>query len=193
VAASDLRSLATALLAVLALICPSLALADSPSPAPTPLSAGQLGSYSWSVKASSLIGTKPCLSVAVTHRHGLFNYDRSRFHECAVASSGRTRSTPPPPLLVGGIHLGGDGSSMTVYGVLASAGTRKVRVTLSDGPEEARVSTRLRPLAVKADRARTLSFAVIVLAGRHCVERLAAVGAGGTVLWQGTPTDHACA
>jgi hypothetical protein len=191
VAASDLRSLATALLALLVLVFPPLALADSSSPAPTPLGAGQRGSYSWSVKASRLVGSRPCVSVAIIHRHGPFSYDGSRFHECATASPGLTRSTPP--LLVGGIHLGGDGSRMTVYGILASAGTRTVRATLADGLEAARVSARLTPVALRADRAGDLRFAVIVLPGRHCVERLAAVGPHGKALWQGVPTDHACA
>jgi hypothetical protein len=127
----------------------------------------------------------------LTHRHGPFSYDRSRYRECVVAPAGLTRATSP--LLVGGIHLGGDGSTMTVYAVLASAGTRKVHVTLSDGLEAARVSTRLAPVVLRANRARNLRFAVIVLPGRHCVERLAAQGPRGKVLWQGTPTDHACA
>jgi hypothetical protein len=190
VAASDPRSLASALLFLLVLVCPSLAFAGSPSPAPTPLGAGQRGSYSWSVTASRLVGPRPCVSVAITHRHGLFSYDRSRFHECST-TSGLRRSTPP--LLVGGIHLGGDGSRMTVYGILASAGTRKVRATLADGLEAARVSARLTPIALRANRAADLRFAVIVLPGRHCVERLATEGSRGRVLWQGTPTDHACA
>lgn len=126
----------------------------------------------------------------LTHRHGLFNYDRSRFHEC-VATPGLTRSAPP--LLVGGIHLGEDGSKMTVYGILASPGTRKVRVTLAGGAEAARVSARLTPVALSPNRAGDLRFAVIVLPGRHCVERLAALGPHGRALWQGVPTDHACA
>jgi hypothetical protein len=82
---------------------------------------------------------------------------------------------------------------MTVYGILASAGTRSVRATLGDGVEAARVSARLTPVAQEANRRGNLRSAVIVLPGRHCVERLAAIGAHGKALWQGTPTDHACA
>jgi hypothetical protein len=137
-------------------------------------------------------GSRPCLSVAIRHRHGPFSYDGSRFRECAVASPGLSRATSQP-LLVGGIHLGGDGSRMTVYGILASAGTHKVSATLSDGLEATRVSTRLTPVALRASRAGGLRFAVIVLPGRHCVERLAALGPHGRALWQGVPTDHACA
>jgi hypothetical protein len=125
------------------------------------------------------------------HSHGPFSYDRSRFHECVIGSPGLTRSTPP--LIVGGIHLGGDGSRMTVYGILASAGTRRVSAMLSDGLEAARVSARLTPVGLSASRAGDLRFAVIVLPGRHCVERLATEGSRGRVLWQGTPIDHACA
>jgi hypothetical protein len=130
------------------------------------------------------------VGVAITHRHGPFSYDRSRFHECVIASPGLTRSTSP--LLVGGIHLGGDGSRMTVFGVLASAGARKVRATVSDGLEAARVNTRLEPVALRADRAMDLRFAVIALPGRHCVERLATEGVFGKALWQGTPSEHDC-
>jgi hypothetical protein len=137
------------------------------------------------------LGPRPCVSVAITHRHGLFNYDRSRFRECVMAPGALGRATSP--LLVGGIHLGGDGSTMTVYAVLASAGTRRVSATLAGGSEAARVSTRLTPVALRADRGRDLRFAVIVLPGRHCVERLSAEGPRGKILWQGTPTDHACA
>src|SRR3954447_17622733 len=157
-AASDLRSLVPATLALIALACPSLALASQASPAPTSLGAGHRGAYSWSVRASRLASPRPCLSVAVMHRHDVFSYDRSRFHECAGSPLGRIRSTQP--LLVGGIHLGGDGSRMSVYGVLASAGTRKIRATLSDGLEAARVSTRLAPVALRANRAEGLRFAV---------------------------------
>jgi hypothetical protein len=82
---------------------------------------------------------------------------------------------------------------MTVYAVLASAGTRKVRATLAGGLKAARVSVRLTPVALSANRVGDLRFAAIVLSGRHCVERLAAVGPHGQALWQGTPTDHACA
>jgi hypothetical protein len=156
----------------------------------TPFGGGQRGSYSWSVKGSRLAGPRPCVSVAITHRHGPFSYDGSRFHEC-VPAPGLTPATPP--LLVGGIHLGGDGSKMTIYGILASTGTRTVRATLADGVETARVSARLTPVALRANRAGNLRFAVIVLPGRHCVERLAAVGPHGKALWQGTPIDHACA
>lgn len=130
------------------------------------------------------------MSVAITHRHGPFSYDGSRFREC-VAAPGLT--PPSQPLLVGGIHLGGDGSRITVYGILASAGTRRVRARIADGSEAARVSARLTPVALRATRAEDLGFAVIVLPGRHCVERLAAEGPRGKVLWQGIPTDHACA
>jgi hypothetical protein len=130
------------------------------------------------------------VSVAITHRHGPFSYDRSRFHECVVTSPGLTRSTSSP-LLVGGTHLGG-ADGMTVFGVLASAAARKVRATLSDGLEAARVSTRLAPVALRADRARDLRFAVIVLPGRHCVELLATEGVLGKALWQGTPSELDC-
>jgi hypothetical protein len=82
---------------------------------------------------------------------------------------------------------------MTVYGMLASAGTRRVEATVSDGLEAARVSARLAPVALRASRAGDLRFAIIVLPGRHCVERLATENSRGRVLWQGTPTDHACA
>jgi hypothetical protein len=82
---------------------------------------------------------------------------------------------------------------MTVFGILASGGTREVRATLSGGFEAARVSARLEPVSLRADRARNLRFAVIALPGRHCVERLAALGPHGKPLWQGIPTDHACA
>jgi hypothetical protein len=48
------------------------------------------------------------------------------------------------------------------------------------------------PVALKANRARDLRFAVIVLPGRHCVERLATLGPHGGALWQGTLPEHAC-
>jgi hypothetical protein len=130
------------------------------------------------------------VSVAITHRHGPFSYDRSRFHECVIGSRGLSRSTSP--LLVGGVHLGGDGSRMTVYGVLAAAGTRKVRATLSGGLEAARISTRLAPVALRASRAGELRFAVIVAPGRHCVEHLATESQLGKILWQGMPSEHDC-
>jgi hypothetical protein len=89
--------------------------------------------------------------------------------------------------------LGGDGSKFSVYTLLASAGTRKVSATFSDGLRAARVSTRLTPVGLRASRAGSLRYSVIVLPGRHCVERLAAKSPHGKVLWQGTPIDHACA
>jgi hypothetical protein len=189
--ASRPGSFATPLLALLALACPALAFADSSSPAMMRFAGGHRGSYSWSVRGSRLAGSSPCVSVAITHRHGPFSYDRSRFHGCAVAPAGLSRSTEP--LLVGGIHLGGDGSKLSVYALLASAGTREVSATFSDGLRAARVSTRLTPVGLRASRAGNLRFSVIVLPGRHCVERLAAKSPHGRVLWQGTPIDNACA
>jgi hypothetical protein len=190
VAASDRRPLATALLLLLALAAPSLALASPSSPTPSPLAAGQRGSYSWTVEGSRLAGPTPCLSVAITHRHGPFSYDRSRFREC-VPSSGLSRSAQP--LLVGGTHLGAAASPrMTVFGVLAAPGTRRVRVTVSDGLKAASISARLKPISLRAGRANNLRFAIIALPGRHCVERLATANAIGKDLWQGTPGEHGC-
>ena len=193
-AASDRRSLATAFFLLLALAAPPLALAGSSSPAPEPLAAGHRGSYSWTVKASRLSGPRPCVSVAIAHHHGPFSYDRSRFRDCALTAPGLTRSAPP--LLVGGTHLGGaEAPRMTVFGVLAAAGTRRVRVTVSDGIEAANLSARLQPIALRASRAMGstgLRFAVIALPGRHCVERLATESAIGRALWQGSPEEHGC-
>jgi hypothetical protein len=83
---------------------------------------------------------------------------------------------------------------MTVYGVLAAAPARKVRATLSDGVELARVSTSLEPVpvALAARRAMGLRFAVIALSGSQCVERLATESAFGRALWQGTPAELDC-
>lgn len=81
---------------------------------------------------------------------------------------------------------------MTVFGILAPAGARKVRATVSDGLEAARVSTPLAPVAFRANRARGLRFAVIALSGRQCVERLVTEGRLGKALWQGTPAGHDC-
>jgi hypothetical protein len=188
VAASDRRSLATALLLLLALAAPPLAGASSSSPTPAPLAAGQRGSYSWTLKASRLAGPRPCLSVAITHHHGPFSYDRSRFRECVLSSPGLSRSAQP--LLVGGTHLGAAASPrMTVFGVLAAPGTRRVRITVSDGLKAASLSARLKPISLRASRAKHLRFALLALPGRHCVERLATASAIGKALWQGTPGD----
>lgn len=80
---------------------------------------------------------------------------------------------------------------MTVFGILAPAGARRVRVTVSDGPEEASLSTGLEPIQLRADRARALRFAAIAFPGRRCVERLVTESASGRVLWQGT-TGEGC-
>jgi hypothetical protein len=189
-AAADRRSFATALLVLLALVCPSFAFAGARSPAPTTLAAGHQGSYSWSVKASRLTGSRPCVNVAITHRHGPFSYDRSRFHECVLASPGLKRTAPP--LVVGGTHLGGDGSRMTVFGVLAAPGARTVRATVPHGVDAARVSTRLEPVAFPTSRALGLRFGLIVLPGTQCPERLVTEDARGKVLWQGTPSEPDC-
>jgi hypothetical protein len=191
VAASDRRPLATALLLLLALAAPPLAGASSSSPTPAPLAAGQRGSYSWTLKASRLAGPWPCLSVAITHHHGPFSYDRSRFRECVLSSPGLSRSAQP--LLVGGTHLGAGASPrMTVFGVLAAPGTRRVRVTVSDGLEAASLSARLKPISLRVGRAKDLRFALLALPGRHCVERLAIASAIGKALWQGSPGEYDC-
>jgi hypothetical protein len=102
-----------------------------------------------------------------------------------------TRSTAP--LLAGGTHLGGaEGSRMTVFGILAATGARRVRVTVSDGREAESVGARLRPIARRAGRAKNLRFAFIALPGRRCVERLATASGIGKALWQGTPGEHGC-
>lgn len=190
-AASDRRSLATALLLVLALAAPPLARAGPSSPTSVPLAAGQRGSYSWALKASRLSAPRPCLSVAITHRHGPFSFDRSRFRECVPSAPGLSRAAQP--LLVGGTHLGGAADPrMTVFGVLAAPGTRWVRVTVSDGLAAASLSARLKPISLRASRAKNLRFALLALPGRHCVERLATQSGTGKALWQGTPAEHGC-
>jgi hypothetical protein len=188
VAARARRSLATAVLTLL-FACPSLALAGSSSPpAPAPLAAGRLGTYSWTVEASRLAGSRPCVVVAITHHHGPFSYDRSKFRDCVPGSTGFARSTPP--LVVGGVHQSGaDGSRMTVFGILAPGNARKVRATVSDDPGAAHVNTRLEPVAPTADRTLGLRFAAIALPGSHCVERVATENAVGRALWRGTTGD----
>jgi hypothetical protein len=193
VAPTNHRLLATTGLVCLALLCPSVELAGASSPTPTQLAAGHQGSYTWTVKATGLVGSSPCVSVAITHHHGdPFSYDRSRFRECVLAAPGLSRSAPP--LMVGGTHLGWDGSRMTIYGVLAAAPARRVRATLSDGVEVERVATSLQrvPVALTARRHMGLRFAVIALSGGHCVERLATESAFGGALWQGTPPELEC-
>jgi hypothetical protein len=81
---------------------------------------------------------------------------------------------------------------MSVYGILAAAGTRQVRITVSDGLEAAHVSSRLEPIALRANPALDLRFAVIALPGRQCVERLATASGIGKALWQGAPGEHGC-
>ena len=126
--------------------------------------------------------------VAITHHHGPFSYDRSKFRDCVPGSTGLARSTPP--LVVGGVHQGGaDGSRMTVFGILAPGNARKVRATVSDDPGAAHVNTRLEPVAPAADRTLGLRFAAIALPGSHCVERVATENAVGRALWRGTTGD----
>ena len=177
----------TAAVLLLLFACPPLALAGSSSPAPAPLATGQLGTYSWRVEASRLGGSRPCVIVAITHHHGPFSYDRSKFRDCVPGSTGLARSTPP--LVVGGVHLGGADGRMTVFGVLAAGDARKVRVTVSDDPGAVHVSTRLEPVASAAGRNLHLRFATIALPGSHCVERLATENAVGKALWRGAAGD----
>jgi hypothetical protein len=193
VATLNRKLLATASLVCLALLCAPLELAGASSPAPTQLAAGRDGSYTWTVKATRLVGSGPCVTVAITHHHGNpFSYDRSRFRDCAVVAPGLARTAAP--LVAGGTHLGSDGSQMTIYGVLAGGSARKIRATLSDGIEVERVTTSLQPVRVElaARRAQGLRFAVIPLAGSHCVEGLATETAFGRSLWQGTPAELEC-
>ena len=187
-AASARRSLATAVLSLL-FACPSLALAGSSSPAPAaPLATGQLGTYSWSVEASHLGGSRPCVIVAITHHHGPFSYDRSKFRDCVPSATGLARSTPP--LVAGGVHLGGaDGSRMTVFGVLAAGDARKVRVTVSDDPGRPTSAPACSPSRRRRVGTHDLRFAAIALPGSHCVERLATENAVGKALWRGTTGD----
>jgi hypothetical protein len=190
VAPSDRKLSAAATLILLVLAAPTLALAGPSSPTPVPLASGKRGSYSWSVNATRLAGSSPCLSVAITHHHGPFSYDGSGFSDCVHGSPGLRPSTAP--LLVGGSHLGGaDGSKMTVLGILAAAGTRRVRVTVSDGVGAVPVTAHLEAIALRSNRARRLRFAVIALPGRHCIERLATKSVGRT-LWRGAPTQNVC-
>jgi hypothetical protein len=82
---------------------------------------------------------------------------------------------------------------MTVFAILVAPSTSRVLLTVSDGSKSARVSTDVQPLALEANRAGGLRFAVVVIPGGHCVESLAAQSASGKALWQGIPAAHHCA
>ena len=81
---------------------------------------------------------------------------------------------------------------MTVFGVLAPAGARRVRAMVSDGVEVTPVSTSLVPVGLSANRAVGLRFAVIAIPGSQCLERLVTQGALGRTLWQGIPSEYDC-
>jgi hypothetical protein len=126
-----------------------------------------------------------------THRRGAFSYDRSRFRDCAPAPRALGRSRPP--LLVGGTHLGNPGApAMTVFGILAPAGVSEVRVAVSGGARAGSVSAPLVAIRPRAAPASRLRFAVVVLRGTRCVERLATRSASGRPLWDGAPAEHGC-
>src|SRR4051812_2888290 len=98
-------------------LLPSASASTSPGDE-SPVVTGRRGSSSWTIEASRLAGSRPCLTVAITHRHGRFSYDRSRFRDCAGDPTGPVRSRPP--LLAGGTHSSAGGSRMTVFAILAS-------------------------------------------------------------------------
>jgi hypothetical protein len=187
------KGLVFGFVALIALAAAAAALA-APGPAWVRLDQGSVRSYSWSVDAADgAMGTSaaaPCLRVAITHRHGRFSYDRSRFRDCALSSRALARSRPP--LLVGGTHLGNSGGSrMTVFGILAPAGARKIRVSVSDGARAESVAASLAAIP-STGRMGGLRFAVVILPGAHCVERLATASASGRSLWEGPPSEHGC-
>jgi hypothetical protein len=190
VVGSNGKAFVSGLLALLALAVPPPASA-APGADWVRLDAGRESSYSWSVEAGEEAAgsgaPSTCLRVAITHRHGRFSYDRSRFRDCGGAP-GRSR----PPLLVGGTHLGDAGEPrMTVFGILAPARARAVRVSVSDGAHSESVAVRLSTIQ-PSEGISGMRFAVVALRGAHCVERLATSGPSGRALWEGPPAEHGC-
>jgi hypothetical protein len=191
VAYSDRKFLTTVFLLLLLAATPASALAGSRTPVATSLAAGHRGDYSWTVKTRQHPGLGLCLSIAISHHHGPFSYDRSTFRDCSPTSA-LTRSTSP--LLAGGTHLDGAGNSkMTVFAILVAPGARRVLLTVSDTPKTAKVIPGLQSLPPGSNRVGGLRVAVVAIPGSHCVERLATESASGRALWQGVPAAHSCA
>ncbi len=172
-----------ALLTLAAASAPAAVAAPAASTS-TLIAQGRQSSYSWTVNAgsgeASASSARPCLTVAITHRHGPFSYDRSRFRDCAPGGLGRTSS----PLLAGGTHLAGMGEpAMSVFALATSTAVSQVRVTVAGaGPTAIPVHRKAGP------DARPLGIAVIALHGAACIEQLATVSSSGRTLWQGAPT-----
>ena len=178
----------TIAVALALLLAPSAAHAASASP---PLAQGKHGEYSWSVRAFQPSAPRPtselCIRVSITHHHGPFDFDRSRFRDCA-APGGLRRSGPP--LLAGGTHLGNPGeSSMTVFTLAVPTAVQSLRVSLLDGDQETLQASP--PESSRTGLGQT-RFAVLAVPGATCVQHLATLNAAQATLWQGLPPDYVC-
>jgi hypothetical protein len=81
---------------------------------------------------------------------------------------------------------------MTVFGILAPAGARQVRVSVSGGAKPDSVAAPLAAIQPASTGIGGLRFAVVVLHGARCVERLATESPAGRALWEGAPAEHGC-
>jgi hypothetical protein len=81
---------------------------------------------------------------------------------------------------------------MTVFGILAAVGTRKVRLIVSDETEDLSLAAPLVRVRSGSAGVGDLRIGALAIPGAHCVERLAARDASGKLLWRGPPDNHGC-
>lgn len=187
--------LASAALLALLLSVDAAAFGSPAAHSPAAVTSGQGGEYSWEVSAtrgaSGPQRSRPCLQISITHHHGDFSYDRSKFRGCVIAPASLSGSAAP--LLVGGTHLGNPGDpSMSVFAVLASPTARRVRISSEDLSDGGSLTAPLLPVPQTPGGLGDLRLALIAVPGVHCIERVAVEGAGHAARWASFPQEDDC-
>jgi hypothetical protein len=163
----------------------------------TGLESGRVGDYLWEVKTKRKDGSgqagarQPCLMVGTTWELGPFNYRRSRYRACAGAEGHLTAADPP--LIATGVQpSSGESVDMTAVGMIFAPAARRVRITLSDGRQEAIQLHRFSHRQARAARLSRFEYAAFATRGLWCAERIVSLSATGKTLWDSGIDGFTC-
>ncbi|HEY7255682.1 MAG TPA: hypothetical protein VH476_03275 [Solirubrobacterales bacterium] len=196
-----LKRIVLTAIAAMALSVSSAIAAPAASSAWVVLDHGRQGDYLWSVKArrsggpaeagSQSDSRQPCLLVGTKWMRSRFSYGRSRYRQCADAST--SLSASEAPLVASGVvPSSGPRPRLTAVGMIFSSKVRRIRITYAGGDSTTIPASDFSPDQSHDGELNGLRYAAFSVRGPWCPELMASISRSGRTLWEGAPEKHPC-
>jgi hypothetical protein len=196
-----LKRIALTAIAAMALSVSSAIASPAASSAWVVLDHGRQGDYLWSVKARRSGGPaeagsqsdprEPCLLVGTKWMRSRFSYGRSRYRQCADASTGPA-AAEAPLVASGVVPSSGPQPKLTAVGMIFSSRVRRIRITYAGGESSTIPASEFSPDQSHDGELSGLRYAAFSVRGPWCPDRMASISGSGRTLWEGAPEKRPC-